>query len=90
VTAMMSPGEAAVTVIVSGKAARVTVRFPDGETLELRDRDHWTLMVDPAVTAVVQAWNRPGLVPAFHRAAQRRLHRTWPALAQAIERLAAR
>jgi hypothetical protein len=46
-------------------------------------------MSDPKVQRVIDAWKIPGPVPAMHAEAQRRLRREWPALAQAIEALAA-
>lgn len=42
----------------------------------------------PELQAVIDAWNIPGPMPEYHRAAQRRLHIEWPTLAQALEALA--
>lgn len=45
-------------------------------------------MSDPRrVRAVVQAWTVPGRRPDIHRAAQDKLKREWPTLAEAIEAL---
>jgi len=38
---------------------------------------------------VVAAWTDAGPVPSYHYAAQARLQAEWPALAQALDRLAA-
>ncbi|MCJ7726664.1 MAG: hypothetical protein MUP76_09800 [Acidimicrobiia bacterium] len=38
--------------------------------------------------AVEYAWNVEGPAPEYHRAAQKKLHRDWPRLAQAVEAMA--
>lgn len=44
---------------------------------------------EEAAAAAARAWNDPGPVPEYHRAAQLRLHQEWPTLAAAVEQLAA-
>lgn len=46
-------------------------------------------MIPQEVQDVIRAWNVPGPVPEYHYAAQRRLRIEWPALAQALDMLAA-
>jgi hypothetical protein len=41
-----------------------------------------------AARSVADAWNNPGPVPEYHRAMQLKLHKEWPALAEAVEALA--
>ncbi|ASR83196.1 hypothetical protein FDI29_gp26 [Arthrobacter phage Abidatro] len=45
-------------------------------------------MMPSDVAAVVRAWNDPGPVPEYHRAAQLKLWQEWPTLAAAVETLA--
>ena len=45
--------------------------------------------MDP-VQAVIDAWTVEGPVPEYHRAAQDRLRRDWPVLADALDALAGR
>jgi hypothetical protein len=42
---------------------------------------------DSSVVAVMRAWTVPGPHPHFHAAAQDRLRRTWPVLANALDAL---
>lgn len=40
------------------------------------------------IAAVLQCWVNPGPNPTHHREMQAKLHREWPILAHALERLA--
>lgn len=52
------------------------------------DRRRPNYVVDPeAVFAVAQAWADAGPAPRVHRAAQKDLRRSFPLLAQALDRL---
>ena len=44
-------------------------------------------MSDSEVYAVILAWLKPGPRPDIHAEAKRRLHKEWPTLAEAVQRL---
>lgn len=46
----------------------------------------WILERERNLGVIQDAWNVPGPAPAVHRAAQERLRREWPTLANALDK----
>lgn len=51
------------------------------------ERGRAAAVVIEKASAVAKAWSEPGVAPAYHRQAQRKLAREWPVLAEAVKAL---